>query len=214
MNQIWMPLVLTIISGYLLGSINSAILVSRLFGREDIRRFGSGNAGVTNMLRTYGKKPAALTVLGDLLKAILAVVLARIFFNMFAVRLIVDPGVLAGLFVLLGHLFPVYFGFKGGKGVMPAFGIILLVNPPAFIILLAIAVPVFLLSRTMSLVSVLSASLYPLATLAIRLLTHENHWPETLFALSYSILVLFSHRSNIRRLMNGTEQPVLPKKPR
>lgn len=214
MNQIWMPLVLTIISGYFLGSINSAILVTRLFGREDIRQFGSGNAGVTNMLRTYGKKPAALTVFGDLLKAILAVVLARIFFNMFAVQLIVDPGVLAGLFVLLGHLFPVFFGFKGGKGVMPAFGIILLVNPPAFIVLLVVAVPVFLLSQTMSLVSILSASLYPFATLAIRLLTHENPWPETLFAVAYSILVLFSHRSNIRRLLNGTEQPVLPNRPR
>ena len=214
MDNPWIPLVLAAVSGYLLGSVNSAILVSRLLGRADIRGFGSGNAGATNMFRTYGKKAAALTVLGDLLKAVLGVVLARTVFNLLSAEWIVDPGIVAGLFVLLGHVFPVYFGFKGGKGVMPAFGIILLVNPLAFVVLLVVAVPVFLMSRTMSLVSVLSAAIYPLATLAVRLLTRTNPWPETLFALAYAILVLFSHRGNISRLVEGTEKPIIPRKPR
>lgn len=250
MNQAWIPLILSVAAGYLLGSINSAILVTRLFGREDIRHFGSGNAGATNMFRTYGKIPAVLTVLGDLLKAIVAVVLARWLFSLFGIQplagpgagpdtglgygplagpgagagavaaagtsfiLPIDPGVIAGLFVLLGHLFPVYFGFKGGKGVMPAFGIILMVNPLAFLVLLVIAVPLFLKSRIMSLVSVTSAALYPLVTLAIRLIARTGTWQETLyatlFALAYGILVLYSHRSNIRRLLDGTEKPVVP----
>jgi len=214
MGQGWIALLLTVISGYLLGSVNSAIVVARLFGLPDIRRYGSGNAGATNMFRTHGKKPAALTFLGDLLKAVFAVLLARAIFHLFASPIIVDPGYVSGLFVLLGHIFPVYFGFKGGKGVMPAFGIILLVNPPVFLILFAVALPVFLISRTMSLVSVLSAILYPIATMAVCLIRHTNPWYETGFALAYSILVLYSHRSNIKRLLGGTEKPVLPGKPR
>ncbi|NLA71933.1 MAG: glycerol-3-phosphate 1-O-acyltransferase PlsY [Clostridiaceae bacterium] len=212
MNTLWVPLSLTVVLGYLLGSINSAILLSRLFGHEDIRKFGSGNAGVTNMLRTYGAVPAILTVLGDMLKAILAVILARLLFNVLGVQLVIDPGILAGLFVMLGHLFPLYFQFRGGKGMMPAFGIILLINPLAFIILLVVAIGVFIVSKTMSLVSVIAAAMYPIVTLVILLIQHANPWIQTLFALAYSFLVLYSHRDNIKRLLDGTEKPIIPDK--
>ncbi|HPV99426.1 MAG TPA: glycerol-3-phosphate acyltransferase, partial [Oscillospiraceae bacterium] len=100
---------------YLLGSCNMAIIVSRLFRVPDIREFGSGSAGMTNMLRTYGKKLAAITFAGDFLKGSLAVFLARVIFARMGFAM--DLGYLAGIFVVLGHIFPIFFGFHGGKGV-------------------------------------------------------------------------------------------------
>ncbi|MHB8963818.1 MAG: glycerol-3-phosphate 1-O-acyltransferase PlsY [Saccharofermentanales bacterium] len=209
--NIWIASVLAAAIGYLLGSVSSAVIVSRLSGQEDIRRHGSGNAGATNMFRTYGRKAALFTTAGDIIKAVAAVLLVRTIFLFSSVPLPFDPGYLAGLFVLLGHIFPVYFGFKGGKGVMPALGIILIVSPLAFGILLAIAVPVFLMSRTVSLVSVLSAVLLPVVTLAICLIRGTDPFYETGLTLLYGALVLFSHRENIRRLLHGTEKPILPR---
>lgn len=95
---------------------------------------------------------------------------------------------------------------------MPAFGIILLINPLAFIILLVVAIGVFIVSKTMSLVSVIAAAMYPIVTLVILLIQHANPWIQTLFALAYSFLVLYSHRDNIKRLLDGTEKPIIPDK--
>lgn len=211
MTNFWIALGLTAVSGYLLGSINSAIIVSRLWQHDDIRKHGSGNAGATNMLRTFGKTAAALTTAGDILKAVLAVLLARAIFNLFTVTLAFDPGYIAGLFVLVGHIFPAYFRFKGGKGVMPALGIVLIVNPLAFAVMLVIALPILLIFRIVSLVSVLSAILLPIVTFVLGRLRHADPLAETLLTLSFSILVLYSHRENIKRLLSGTEKPIVPR---
>lgn len=211
MNAYWLPLVLTAMSSYLLGSVNSAVIVSRALERDDIRTHGSGNAGMTNMYRVFGKRAALLTTFGDLLKAIVAVLIARGIFGWFDASLAFDPGYPAGLFVLLGHIFPIYFGFRGGKGVMPAVGIVLMVNPAAFGIMVAIALPLFLATRTMSLVSVVSAAALPIVTLILGLLRKTSPLAATLFTLAYAILVIISHRSNIKRLLSGTEKPIAPR---
>jgi len=196
------------LTGYLLGSVNSAVLVSRLLYQKDIRREGSGNAGMTNMLRVFGKKAALITTLGDLAKAILAVVLARQILRLSPDTLPIDPGYLTGLFVLVGHIFPLYFAFRGGKGVMPALGIVLMVNPPAFLILLALAIPTLLISRTMSVVSLISAALLPPVTLVLGLFQHRVLLWETVLTLVYALLVIVSHRENIKRLFHGLEKPL------
>lgn len=204
-----LPAVILIsLSGYLLGSINTAVIVSRLLFKEDIRRQGSGNAGMTNMLRVFGKKAAVLTLLGDLGKAILAVVSARLVLQLSPDRLFVDPGYVTGLFVLIGHVYPVFFGFRGGKGVMPALGIVLMVDPPAYLVLLIIAIPILLICRTMSIVSITSAILLPVVTLAIGLVRHTVPVWETVLSLAYAVLVIVSHRENIKRLFRRTENPL------
>ena len=119
--------VLAGVIAYLLGSISFAIIVSRIYAHDDVRKYGSKNAGMTNILRTYGKMPAFFTLLGDFLKGVLAVVIGRWIFSIFGVTEF-DAGYLAGFFALLGHLYPIYFGFKGGKGVLTSLGIILVVN--------------------------------------------------------------------------------------
>ncbi len=208
----WIPAAATAVSAYLLGSVNAAILVARATKRADIRSQGSGNAGTTNMLRTYGKAAAAATALGDLAKAVAAVLIARALFAWLGpTPLGFDPGWLAGLFVILGHIRPVYFRFKGGKGVMPAVGVVLLVDPFAAFVLLVLAVVAFLVSRTMSVVSLCAAVELPLVTMALAFARRVDPLAGTLFALAYGILVAVSHRENLKRLWNGTEKPLLPR---
>jgi len=212
MNELLMPILLTAASGYLLGSINSAILVSRWLKGQDIRQFGSGNAGVTNMYRVYGRTPAYLTVLGDFGKAALAVLLARLIFRLFGSDMDFDPGYLAGLLALIGHIFPVYFGFRGGKGVMPLIGVLCLVNWLAFLIVAVITVPLVLLSRKMSLGSVVGSITLPFATYGLAIVKNQDPLAATGFVTAYAILVLVAHRGNIQRLIKGTEQPFSTKK--
>ena len=223
MGKLILAIALTLATGYLLGSISWAIIISRGFGQDDIRAYGSGNAGSTNMFRTFGRKAGLLTVLGDLLKAVAAAWLGRLIFKLLAVQLAmpanfapemaypIDPGYLAGLFVLIGHIFPVFFGFKGGKGVMPAVGVILAVNPLAFLVMVGIALPVFLLTRTMSLVSLVSSIALPLVTYGLGQLRQVDQRIETGFTLFYAVLVIVSHRENIKRLLSGTEKPLVPR---
>ena len=198
------PFVLTAVISYLLGSVNFAIVVSRLYAHDDVRRHGSGNAGMTNILRTYGKLPAFFTFLGDFCKGWVAVLIGEWLFSG-AGKLPFDPGYVAALFVLLGHLFPVYFGFKGGKGVLTTLGTMLIVNPVVFLILLALLLPVLFIFKIVSLVSVLGAVLYPFLTWGLCVYRSQPPFYDTLFAAVFALLVLYMHRGNIRRLLNGTE---------
>ena len=197
-------LVLSAAAGYLLGSVSFAVVVSRLMYHQDIRDYGSGNAGMTNILRTYGKKAAAITLAGDFCKGALAVVLGRVIFWLCGVDFM-DGAYVAGMFALLGHLFPVYFGFKGGKGILTSVGVIFLINPLVGLLLLAVGLPLIFLTRIVSVGSIAGAVCYPVFTWLTVYLKGENPLFDTVFASIIALLVLYMHRENIRRLMNGTE---------
>ena len=193
---------LAALAAYLLGSLNFGVIISRLRYGDDIRRHGSGNAGATNALRTYGKLAAVLVLAGDFLKGTFAVLLG----SMIAGQLL--GGWVASLLVILGHMFPAFFGFRGGKGVATAAGAILLLNPYSLAGLLAVFVVVTAATRYVSLASVLAAASFPLFTLAYGLrvgMTASGAAITTAFALMEGGLVIWKHRGNIRRLLDGTE---------
>lgn len=194
------------LGGYLLGSFNFAILVCKLFFKEDVRSKGSGNAGMTNVLRNYGKKGAVLTLLGDVLKGILAVWVGR-----WAVMLLL-PGVnplygayIAAIAAILGHMFPLYFGFKGGKGVAVSGGVIIALQPLLALILVLVFLLVVFLSKMVSLGSIIGISLYGPATFCYCLLFHQPLLFSTVCSVIISALVVWMHRENIKRIRAGTE---------
>lgn len=203
---------ITALIAYLLGSISFAIIVSKVYAHDDIRKYGSKNAGMTNILRTYGKLPAFFTLLGDFLKGVLAVVIGRWIFSTMEITAF-DAGYVAGFFALLGHLYPVYFGFKGGKGVLTSLGIILVVNPLVFFILLIIFLPILFITKIVSLISITGALLYPVITLVVDLCLRKPALFDVLFAALFSVIVIYKHKDNIRRLLNGTEKRIGDKKP-
>ena len=200
--------ILAALAAYLLGSLSFGVIISKLRYRDDIRRHGSGNAGATNALRTYGKFSAVLVLLGDFLKGTLAVFIGGL--------LGADPALgslIAGLFAVLGHLFPVYFHFKGGKGVATAAGTILMLNPWVLAALVVPFVLIIALSRYVSLGSVSVAVLYPVFMLAAGLLQKSGDTAvATIFAAIVGGLVVWMHRSNIKRLLAGTESKLGAKK--
>ena len=177
-----------------LGSFSTSITVSKLFYHQDIRQMGSGNAGATNTLRNFGAHKALLVVLGDGLKAVLAMWLARA---------IAGPEAMlyAGGAAVLGHIFPVYYGFQGGKGVMSAAAMILAFDWRMFLMMLAIFSATVLLTRFVSLASILAA----VSFLPSMLLFHRDNLRYVLFSGGLAAVVIWKHRSNIRRLIQGTE---------
>lgn len=187
---------------YLLGSLNFGIILSKLFFREDIRNYGSGNAGTTNMLRTYGKKAAALTLVCDMLKGALAVLVGALLLNPLA-GAVVDGIAIASLFVFLGHCFPCFYHFKGGKGVATFGMVILITRPLIFVLLLFVFIVIVAGTRFISLGSMISALMFPV--LLNRL---DTAYPMGWFHLSaviIALLVVFMHRANIKRLLAGKE---------
>lgn len=199
--MIVLGILLSALCAYLLGSINSAILVSTVVAGEDIRKHGSGNAGMTNILRTYGKLPAAFTAIGDFGKGAIAVLIGRLIFHILGIEN-VDGGYVAGLFAILGHLFPLYFGFKGGKGVLTSSGVVFVIHPLIFVILALIVIPTMFITRIVSLGSILAAVLFPIATFFF---CGMHFGLDLLFSILISAVVIYMHRANIKRLLNGTE---------
>ena len=184
-----------IVVPYLLGSINPAILISKIFYRDDIRRHGSGNAGTTNMLRTYGKKAAVATILFDFGKAIVATLLGRLILG-------ANGEAIAGLFVGLGHMFPIYYRFKGGKGVACFAMVGLVIHPLVFIGLAAIFLIVLIGTRFVSLASVMAAFMFPF------LIKWFSPIPDSLHVAMGCIaamLVVFMHRENLKRIWENQE---------
>lgn len=197
---------LAVLLGYLLGSISFSIILSRLKYRDDIRRHGSGNAGMTNTLRTYGKLSAAIVLAGDFGKGFLAAWLGwQLGWSPLAAYL-------AGLAAVVGHMFPFYFGFRGGKGVATAAGVILGTCQPVFLVLAGTFVAIIFFSRYVSLGSVLVAALYPLAMIFLAWGPSGFLRPEMLCSLGMAALVIWAHRSNIQRLLAGTENRLGQKK--
>ena len=198
---------LCVIIPYLLGSLNFGVIISKLRYRDDVRTHGSGNAGMTNMLRTYGKSAALITLLGDLVKAIASAVFG----------LILMPGdgfaYIAGIACMLGHAFPIYFKFKGGKGVVVALGTMLVLNPKVCGACLLIWILVVSFSKYVSLSSMMAASLFPLINFFWPF-WFEPHPIQTISSVVMAVLIVWLHRENIVRLMKGTENKFsLKKKP-
>ena len=191
------------IVAYLLGSISFSVIFGKVFAGIDVREKGSKNAGATNVLRTAGILPAVLTLLCDCAKGVIAILIAFIVGNITKEyqALLVQ---LAGLLVVIGHTFPIFFKFKGGKGVATALGVLLITNWQIGLICLVYALMLMVLTRMVSLGSITAALLYPVLTLFIstNYLVEGNY---VIFAILLAALVVFNHRSNVKRLMNGTE---------
>ena len=196
-------LLVCMIIPYLLGSINTSIILSKAIFHDDIRNHGSGNAGATNALRTYGKKFGALTFLGDFLKAVIATLIGSLVLSG------TIGGAIAGLFVMLGHMFPIFYGFKGGKGVACAAAVVLFLEPISFLILIAFFVIIVLGTKYVSLGSCMAIALFPVIASMIQNL-YIAFFGRTLGAIPVvgvimAALVIYMHRANIKRLLNGTE---------
>ena len=186
---------------YLLGSVNFALVISKVFFRDDIRKYGSGNAGMTNMLRTYGKVAGISTLLCDMLKAVVAVLIGELVLGYFG-------GYMAGFFCMFGHIFPVFFKFKGGKGVATLAAMILTLDPVCFLILFLIFAGLVICTKYISLGSVICSMLYPIITYKIHASFPVEGFPvglAVIFSFLTGAVVVFMHRENIKRLLNHTE---------
>ena len=201
------------IIAYLIGSVNFSVILSKKMAGFDVREKGSGNAGTTNMLRSVGKKAAVLTLICDILKGVVSIGIAMFIGWAFRIEnqsLLVQ---IAGIAVVIGHTFPIFFGFKGGKGVATSLGILIMSNWQIGLICLVFGVVLIALTRMVSLGSCAAAVLFPVLTLFIT----ENYIVSQgsgyfVFSVILAIIVLFNHRSNIKRILNGTENKISLKK--
>jgi glycerol-3-phosphate acyltransferase PlsY len=200
---IWGPPLLALVIGYLLGSIPFGVLLTRASGAGDLRQIGSGNIGATNVLRTGRKDLALATLLLDSLKA----GLAALAFTLVAGR---EAGFIAGAAAFVGHCYPVWLNFKGGKGIATSAGVLIALMPFAVILLIAVFLAVFLITRYVSVASVVSSAALPMLTLwgswhHGRL--QDGTWNKPLFVFSViiAVLAIWKHRSNLKRLLEGTE---------
>jgi glycerol-3-phosphate acyltransferase PlsY len=184
---------------YVLGSLNFAIIISGKTYKQDIRNYGSKNAGMTNMMRTYGKKAAVLTLLGDAAKAAVAALVGYTVLGHMGAYI-------AGFSCVLGHMFPVFYKFKGGKGVVTAAVSILMCNPLVFLIVILIFVIIVGFTKYISLGSIMCALMYPFILNAIDRFFHGG-CPiyAVLSSLLISVLLLYKHRENFKRLREGKE---------
>jgi glycerol-3-phosphate acyltransferase PlsY len=180
---------------YLLGSINTAILVSKYFYHDDIRNYGSGNAGFTNVMRTYGKKAALITMAGDLLKTVLAVLVGWCVFGYLTAYI-------AGFACFLGHIFPVFYGFKGGKGVLCMGTIMLMLDWRIFLVMITVFVGIVMATKYISAGSVICAMMFPL--MLNRMNNTGIHMIEFV-AIAIAVIVVIKHRTNLKRIFDGTE---------
>ena len=186
-----------IVAAYLLGSLNSAIIVSRLMLGVDIRNYGSGNAGSTNAFRTMGGKKALIVMGGDILKGVAAVAIGA--------WLAGDMGKLvAGVFVVVGHVFPLYFGFKGGKGVACSAAVVFFVDPLWGAVAIVACLAVIALTRFISLGSMTMLFCY----MVLMCIAHWGQWAVCLFTVVLFAMCVWRHRSNIHRLLSGTENRI------
>ena len=195
------------IIAYVIGSINFSVLISKKMAGFDVREKGSGNAGTTNMLRSVGKKAAAITLVCDILKGIIAVLIAVIV-GKFVKN--IDRALLtqiAGILVVLGHTFPIFFEFKGGKGVATSLGVIMIINWKIGLICLIFAIAIMAFSKMVSMGSVGAAILFPVLTLFIdtNFIVEASGMKYFIFSIILAAIVIFNHRANIKRIANGTE---------
>jgi acyl phosphate:glycerol-3-phosphate acyltransferase len=198
-------------AAYLLGSIPTGFLLIRFFRHQDIRSFGSGNIGATNVLRSGGKVLGAVTFLLDVLKGAAAVYLGTLLGVLLAPSVpLRNMQALAALCAVLGHIFPVWLQFRGGKGVATAFGVFLVVAPVAALAAIAVFALIFALSRYVSLASIVGAACFPF----FAWFTVRGDRPAFFIAVqaAVALLIIAKHHQNIRRLLSGTESRIGAKK--
>lgn len=190
-------ILLSLVISYLLGSVNTSIVVSKLFSKSDIRKSGSGNAGMTNTMRVMGKKAGIIVVFGDMLKTIIAMLICGFIGGENAM-------IFAGLGVVLGHVFPLYFGFRGGKGVLTGVTIVLFADFRVGLISLLIFFILILITKMVSVGSVLATFFTPI--------TYYIFNKEAILNLVIisivSLLIIVKHRTNIIRIIKGEENKI------
>ena len=195
------------IVAYLIGSINFSVILSRKMAGFDVREKGSGNAGTTNMLRSVGKKAAAITLVCDILKGVVAILIAMLMNKIFKDSngaLLVQ---IAGVAVILGHTFPIFFKFKGGKGVATSLGVLIMSNWQIGLICLVFALILIILTQMVSVGSIAAAILYPVLTLFIpqNYIIPGNY---IIYSVILAVIIVFNHREKIKRLLSGTENRI------
>lgn len=226
----WWRFLLTAIAAYLLGSINTAVIVTKIVtkGKQDIRQMGSGNAGFTNVLRSVGKVPAIFTIVCDALKCVIAVIIGWFIFSFVSADSAAVSSDLsyigkyvAGIFCIFGHSYPVYFNFKGGKGVVTAAGLMLSEDWRVFLLILTTFLLVFIFTKIISISSITCAVLYAVYTFIITFFV--DYRGDAGYSLSYVIIstaaaliigvfVIVKHKENIGRLLRGEEKKITAKK--
>lgn len=190
--------VVIVVLSYFIGNISPSIIIGKFYGGIDIREHGSGNAGTTNVLRTLGKKAAAATLIIDILKGVTAVLIGKSFGGD-------ELAMLCGLAVFMGHIWPVLYGFRGGKGVATGLGVMAATVPTMALMCGAVGIILIAVTRWVSLGSVIGACLLPI--------TAYFYNPKyILWALAFSIIVIYTHRKNIGRLIKGQESKISFKK--
>lgn len=193
-------LILSAIAGYLLGSLNSSLIVGKFYG-VDVRQHGSGNAGTTNTLRTLGKKAALFVLLGDIAKGFVA----------FLAGYLIYGGQLGGMFAgtaaIVGHVWPVFFSFKGGKGVLTSLAVLLLIDWPIALGVFCIFIIIVTITRYVSLGSIIAAALFPISAIML-----GRNIEIILLSAVIALLIIFKHQANIKRLHEGTESKFSLKK--
>ena len=201
-------IVVTIIA-YLLGSISFSVIISKKMAGFDVREKGSGNAGTTNVLRTVGKKASIITLVCDILKGVVAILVA------YVAGLIMKDSVdkalliqLAGIAVILGHTFPIFFGFKGGKGIATALGVLMMTNWNIGLICLVFALVLMILTRMVSLGSIAAAVLFPVLIIFMPHTAYLVDGNYIIYSILLAVLVVFNHRANVKRLLTGTENKI------
>ena len=219
----WLALLLTAVAAYLLGSTNWAIIITRVFTRKDIRQMGSGNAGATNVLRSQGLVLAILTLIGDMGKGILAAFAGGWIMATVQLSSGEDPMLArealefvghywAGLFVVLGHLYPIFHGFRGGKGVAATMGLLFVLDWRMALMCIGLFLITVIVSRMVSLGSVLAMSYVPVLTFVLRRWADDMSLTAVVFCTILSglvgLIVIFKHGSNMRRIADGTESRI------
>ncbi len=206
--------IIVAIVAYLLGSISFSVIISKKMAGFDVREKGSGNAGTTNVLRAVGKKAAIITLICDILKGVIAILIAVL-----AGKIIKDLDnsllvQLAGVFVILGHTFPVFFKFKGGKGVATSLGVLLMTNWQIGLICLVFAIILIVLTRMVSVGSIAAAILFPVLVIFIgqNYIVLASNFSYVIYSVIIAIFVIFNHRENVKRIFNGTENKISFKK--
>lgn len=212
--KVFLAIVIAALLGYFLGSLNFSIIIVKIMKGKDIRKMGSKNAGLTNTYRCCGPACAVLTLIGDLCKGIISVGLARMVAVALNAGLAPDNnanyiGYIAGFFAIIGHVFPIYYNFKGGKGVLVGVSSFLVIEPRVFLALIIVFAVILALSKYVSVSSIIATAYCPLAILLMSLIVDGCSWGRsllyTVLSLPMAAMIIWMHRTNIERLKNGTE---------